>query len=193
MAWEPDRRSNSFFSPPAHLCAVTYMTEISLIVTLNNKFTHSLKGPWKVAVCVHPKHFQTLTIERHMRLQQLLGHPKVVALGEIGMDLTIPMAKWSRQDEVFKRMLQIAKIDQPLVIHLRGTKGDESGIDIHGRCLMMMEVVCNRQQKIHVHCFKGSVEVVKAWLRKFPNVYFGVTAAVRCFDRDQRAGFAGHP
>ena len=42
MAWEPDRRSNSFFSPPAHLCAVTYMTEISLIVTLNNQFTHSL-------------------------------------------------------------------------------------------------------------------------------------------------------
>ena len=31
-----DRRSNFFFSPPAHLCAVTYMTEISLIVTLNN-------------------------------------------------------------------------------------------------------------------------------------------------------------
>ena len=39
MAWEPDRRSNYFFfSPPAHLCAVTYMTEISLIVTLNNQF-----------------------------------------------------------------------------------------------------------------------------------------------------------
>ena len=38
MAWEPDRRSN-FFSPPAHLCAVTYMTEISLIVTLSNQFT----------------------------------------------------------------------------------------------------------------------------------------------------------
>ena len=37
MAWEPDRRSN-FFIPPAHLCAVTYMTEISLIVTLNNQF-----------------------------------------------------------------------------------------------------------------------------------------------------------
>ena len=43
MAWEPDRMSNSFFSPPAHLCAVTYMTEISLIVTLNNhSLTHSL-------------------------------------------------------------------------------------------------------------------------------------------------------
>ena len=38
MAWEPDRWSNFFFSPLAHLCAVTYMTEISLIVTLNNQF-----------------------------------------------------------------------------------------------------------------------------------------------------------
>ena len=37
--WEPDRRSNFFFNPPAHLCAVTYMTEMSLIVTLNNQFT----------------------------------------------------------------------------------------------------------------------------------------------------------
>ena len=37
--WEPDRRSNFFFNPPAHLCAVTYMTEISLVVTLNNQFT----------------------------------------------------------------------------------------------------------------------------------------------------------
>ena len=34
--WEPDRRFNFFFSPPAHLCAVICMTEISLIVTLNN-------------------------------------------------------------------------------------------------------------------------------------------------------------
>ena len=35
MAWEPDRRFN-FFNRPAHLCAVTYVTEISLNVTLNN-------------------------------------------------------------------------------------------------------------------------------------------------------------
>ena len=29
---------NFFFSPPAHLCAVTYVTEISLIVTLKSQF-----------------------------------------------------------------------------------------------------------------------------------------------------------
>ena len=61
MAWEPDRRSN-FFNPPAHLCAVTYITEISLIVTLNNQFTNEgdfLIGPsqissyffWRLEMC----------------------------------------------------------------------------------------------------------------------------------------------
>ena len=47
MAWEPDRRSNFFFSPPAHLCAVTYMTEISLIVTLNNQFNSTQLNTFK--------------------------------------------------------------------------------------------------------------------------------------------------
>ena len=45
MVWEPDRRSNFFFSPPAHLCAVTYMTEISLIVTLNNQINSTQLKP----------------------------------------------------------------------------------------------------------------------------------------------------
>ena len=36
--WEPDRRSNYFFSPPVHRRAVTCITEILLIVTLNNQF-----------------------------------------------------------------------------------------------------------------------------------------------------------
>ena len=64
MAWEPDRRSNFFFSPPAHLCAVTYMTEISLIVTLKNQFNPTqpnqpgfqefflMQNSWKPGICI---------------------------------------------------------------------------------------------------------------------------------------------
>ena len=33
LALELDGRSNFFINPPAHLCAVTYMTEISSTVT----------------------------------------------------------------------------------------------------------------------------------------------------------------
>ena len=47
MTWEPDRmytcRSN-FFSTAAHLCAVTYIIEVSLILALGKQFT-SQKGP----------------------------------------------------------------------------------------------------------------------------------------------------
>ena len=48
--WEPDLRSKFFFSPLAHLCAVTYyITEISLHVTLltnqSRSLTHRLA--WK--------------------------------------------------------------------------------------------------------------------------------------------------
>ena len=38
---EPDLRFNIFLSLPAHLCAVTVITEISLHVTLSNQSTHS--------------------------------------------------------------------------------------------------------------------------------------------------------
>ena len=38
--WKPDLRSN-FFNPPANLCAVTYITEISFTLTLSIQF-HSL-------------------------------------------------------------------------------------------------------------------------------------------------------
>ena len=43
--------SNYFFSPPAHLCAVTYMTEISLIVTLNYQFT--IYHGWLVVLMIY--------------------------------------------------------------------------------------------------------------------------------------------
>ncbi|KAK3106604.1 hypothetical protein FSP39_023367 [Pinctada imbricata] len=46
---------------------------------------------------------------------------------------------------------------------------------------------------IHVHCFKGTVEMVELWLRKFPRTYFGVTAAVQSFDDAQIAGLRAIP
>ena len=52
MFMEPGRRSN-FFSPPAHLYAVTYMIEISLIVMLNNHFTNLLQSACTSSMCRH--------------------------------------------------------------------------------------------------------------------------------------------
>ncbi|KAK3099897.1 hypothetical protein FSP39_011426 [Pinctada imbricata] len=146
-----------------------------------------VQGPWKVAIGVHPKHCDTLTVERSLVLKQLLQHPKVVALGECGLDRTVPASRWSRQDEVFKRMLNLARADQPLILHLRGTQGDTYGVDVHARCLQLIRKICDRNQLIHVHCFKGTVEMVEDWLVEFPRSYFGVTAAVQSFDDSEIA------
>ena len=40
---------NFFFSPPAHLCAITYITEISLHVTLSYQ-SHSLTPNFEITV-----------------------------------------------------------------------------------------------------------------------------------------------
>ena len=45
IVWELDCRSNFFFSPLAHLCAVTYITEILLNVTLSNQPIETLDQP----------------------------------------------------------------------------------------------------------------------------------------------------
>ena len=98
----------------------------------------TIQGPWKVAIGVHPKHYDTLTVEKTMILQQILDHPKVVALGECGLDRTINPSQWCRQEEVFVRLLKLCRIEKPLVLHLRGTKGDLYSSDVHGRCLMLI-------------------------------------------------------
>ncbi|XP_078320250.1 LOW QUALITY PROTEIN: 3'-5' RNA nuclease TATDN2-like [Crassostrea virginica] len=149
----------------------------------------TIQSSWKVAICVHSEHYDTLTVKKKtMILQQLLDHPKVVALGDCGLDRTINPSKWCRQEEVFVRLLKLLRIEQPPVLHFRGTKGDLYSSDVHGRYLMLMEDVCDPLQKIHVHCFMGRSDVVRTWLRKFPNTYFGVTVAVRVFDQKQLEG-----
>ena len=89
---------------------------------------------------------------------------------------------------MFVRLLKLSRIEQPLMLHLRGTKGDLNSSDVHGRCLMIMEDVCDPLQEIHVHCFMGRSDVVRTWLRKFPDTYLGVTVAVLAFGQKQLEG-----
>ena len=71
--WESDCGSN-FFSPPARLYAVTYITEISLHVTLSNK-SHSLTLRW----CIHISRGLFLSYLTLSRLQQASAN-RVAAL-----------------------------------------------------------------------------------------------------------------
>ena len=119
----------------------------------------SMSGPWKVAAGVHPKHYREFPVVKGLALQQLLSHPKVVALGNMGLDRTFPADEWVPQEEVFVEMLRLARVDQPIVIHLRGVTGDRYGLDVTGACLLLMKEICKSQQNDHVHCFMGTARL----------------------------------
>ena len=65
---------------------------------------------------------------------------------------------------------------------------DHIGMDVNARALQIMLSICQRDQLIHLHCFTGNVELVQLWTEKFNKIYFGYTAAVHNFNKDQLQG-----
>ena len=69
---------------------------------------------------VHPHDAAKATEETFERLRGLARHPKVVAIGEIGLDYHYDFSPRDVQREVFRRQLEIAaEARLPIVIHTR--------------------------------------------------------------------------
>jgi len=71
-------------------------------------------------VGVHPHDASKATPETFQRLQELLSHEKVVALGEIGLDYHYNFSPPDAQRAVFAEQLRLARdARKPVVIHTR--------------------------------------------------------------------------
>ncbi len=69
---------------------------------------------------VHPHDASKATPESFVRLRELATHPKVVAVGEIGLDYHYDFSPREVQHAVFARQLEIAaEARLPIVIHTR--------------------------------------------------------------------------
>jgi TatD DNase family protein len=69
---------------------------------------------------VHPHDASKATGETFARLRELAAHPKVIAIGEIGLDYHYDLSPRPVQREVFARQLEIAaESGKPVVIHTR--------------------------------------------------------------------------
>jgi TatD DNase family protein len=78
------------------------------------------------AVGVHPHDASTLGHQTLSELRQLVTHPKVVAIGEIGLDYYRDLSPRAQQRTAFESQLALAAdLDLPVIIHLR-----ESGTDV---------------------------------------------------------------
>jgi TatD DNase family protein len=71
-------------------------------------------------VGVHPHDAHKASGETYRRLSELLAHPKVVALGEIGLDYHYDHSPRDVQRDVFVEQMRVARdARKPIVIHTR--------------------------------------------------------------------------
>ena len=76
-------------------------------------------------VGVHPHDASKASAETYPRLRELLRHPKVIALGEIGLDYHYDFSPREVQKAVFIEQMQIAReARKPIVIHTREAWAD---------------------------------------------------------------------
>ncbi len=72
------------------------------------------------AVGVHPHEAKTVTDEAVAELRLLAAQPKVVAIGEIGLDFYRDLSPREKQRRVFRQLLALAtELDLPVIVHDR--------------------------------------------------------------------------
>ena len=80
-------------------------------------------------VGVHPHHAKNATEETFAHLERLCTHPKVVLLGEIGLDYHYDFSPREAQRDVFVRQLELAaRMGMPIAIHTREAWADTMAI-----------------------------------------------------------------
>ncbi|MFX3624217.1 MAG: TatD family hydrolase [Ectobacillus sp.] len=105
------------------------------------------------AVGWHPVDAIDMTDEHLQWLEELAAHPKVVALGEMGLDYYWDKSPKDVQKEVFRKQIRLAKkVKLPIIIHNREATQDI--VDI------LREEEASEVGGI-MHCFSGSVETAK--------------------------------
>ena len=99
-------------------------------------------------------------------LAQLAKHPKVVAIGEIGLDYHYENANTAVQHEIFRQQLDLAdQLDLPVIIHSRDATQDT------------INVLKSRRNHCGVlHCFSGSADTAQIYLKM--GYYIGFTGVV---------------
>src|SRR5699024_3807871 len=77
------------------------------------------------AVGWHPVDAIDMTEEDLAWIKELSAHPKVVAIGEMGLDYHWDKSPKDVQDAVFRKQIRLAKeVDMPIVIHNREATED---------------------------------------------------------------------
>lgn len=150
---------------------------------LCGKFMEQVPGDKKVhfAIGCHPKHATLLSSARLRKLEELLQKPRVVAVGECGLDYSArSYADKKIQSFVFSAQIKLAlQFNLPLVLHVRDIEEARDGGEAERDCYRILkEANVPKDYPIHRHCFNGDVKSASDWLSTFPGSKIGVTALI---------------
>ena len=99
------------------------------------------------AVGIHPHEAAKVPRNYLEQLEEMAAHPKVVALGEMGLDFYRDRSPRDRQRVVFKEQLELAKkLKKPVIIHDR---------DAHLQVLTILLEEGAEEVGGVLHCFSG--------------------------------------
>ena len=115
----------------------------------------------------HPENLENMPEIYLAELKKYLAHPKCVAMGEIGLDYHWDIPK-DLQLRVFKEQLALAKeLDIPVIIHDREAHGDT------------MDILREYKPKGLMHCFSGSVEMMREVMKLGMYISLGGTVTFK--------------
>lgn len=118
------------------------------------------------AVGWHPQEVSRMQDSDLKQLELWAKHPKVVAIGEIGLDYYYDEdAPRPLQKQRFLEQIALAKkVDLPIIIHDR---------DAHGDMLDIFRSEAGQEVSGVFHCYSGSVEMAKELLKRGFYLGFG--------------------
>ncbi len=110
------------------------------------------------AIGVHPSDVEEYNEEVQDQILELAKHPKIVAIGEVGLDYYWDKSKVDRQKEIFRAQIDIAKqVIKPVIVHDR---------DAHEDTLKILKETSASEVGVVMHCFSGSVEFAQQCVRE---------------------------
>jgi TatD DNase family protein len=89
-------------------------------------------------------------------VERLAGNPRVVAIGEIGLDFFRNLSPREAQERVFRRFIALARrLRKPVVVHCR---------EAHAEVLSILSEERAAEVGGIMHCFSGDVEIARRCL-----------------------------
>jgi len=159
---------------------VSNMEEDSLLAIINTGYDRPSSELGLALASKYPNVYTTLGIHPHDAkdakakdfdyFRENANNPKVVAIGEIGLDFYYDHSDRAVQKEVFVQQLELADaLGLPVVFHLRDAFAEFEKIIAQNKCYLNNGGL--------LHCYSGSKEMAQVFSKKY-DFYFSFGGAI---------------